>query len=952
MPNELIAPTLIGKLFGRVKAIKVSSEGILIVDRFSGESRLDYSELIDVPSFEPGLFGGKIFLKRTDRVLRLTFLKQKISDQPYIGLKRRAIDSLAKRILYAISEFKNRAVDEYLRDSSIVELDRVLLPIVSAYRNSTNTWIDSFSSDITKRLALIDKHLPLSNSQESLRLGYEERRLKCRRTFYNGIEANPLTAQQRLSVIRNNDRNLVLAAAGTGKTSVMVAKALDLIDSQAATKDDIIILAYNKKAAEELKERLLRRGSSIGLAEDSSPAISTFHALGMKIMRDSHIRTYLSDFVEDPIQLEMWITKWIEKYIQSSPESLRNLIRLSHQPINPFDFKSKEEYDRYIRDNEYRTLQGERVKGYQELSIANWLFINGIDYEYEAPYISKRRVEIGFDYRPDFHIKNTNIYIEHFGVDRTGRTRPGIDRQKYSVDMQKKRALHIECETALLETYHYDWLENNLENRLTELMHDRGIPLKEKSYDELFETLKEMGFIESSAKRYLKCLEAIRVERLDKESIYSRLKESKIVYAKDYSDLLDSLHSAYVDELRSQDRIDFDDMIIQSADAIRDGRFKPQWKHILVDEFQDISNARMKLIEALVRHGPNPTLTAVGDDWQSIYRFSGGKLELTTRFGELVGSHSLTKLEKTFRYNNSIADTAGAFVMQNPEQYKKNVITHDYVDSSQVYLLDSKVDDVPNLEERVVQILKAIRNNDSAGSIAILARYNYLIKNAKDRLSREREASGVRYWTFHGSKGLEADYCILVGFFQGKTGFPNENKEEAVVEALLPSLDTYPHSEERRLLYVAITRAKKKSYLIADPMAPSEFIVELLSPKYKLHIASKTFEERYRSTFKCPVCTTGHFRLLSGKFGEFYSCSSGSICRSNPRKCDKCGAPSIDGEEKSVCNNSSCRNELNICERCGRPMRLRDGKFGQFWGCSGYGIQHDQCKHTRKYFGI
>ena len=519
--------------------------------------------------------------------------------------------------------------------------------------------------------------------------------------------------------------------------------------------------------------------------------------------------------------------------------------------------------------------------------------MNGVDYEYEAPFVSKRRIEVGFDYRPDFHIKNTNIYLEHFGIDRDGKTRSDIDKEKYNNDILRKRDLHKECQTTLIETYHYDWIENNLEQRLEILISENGIKTHKRSNEEMFDVLKEMGFIEENSKKYLKCLQAIRVERLDKESILKRLKSSNIFFAKQYTELLDAIQNSYINELVSQNKIDFDDMIIRSTKVVEDVEYRPKWSHILVDEFQDISMSRMDFLKSIINHGSNPILTAVGDDWQSIYRFSGGKLELTTRFDTLIGQHSFTKLEKTFRYNNSIADTAGMFVMQNPEQYKKNVETHTKVTESQVYLIDSKYKEENSIENRTLQVIKKIRENDANGSIAILARYNYLLKNSKEAIKNDSQIENIYHWTFHGSKGLEAEYCILLGFFQGKVGFPNMNKEEAVVEALLPSLDTYPHSEERRLLYVALTRAKKKSYLIADPMATSEFINELLSPKYKLNIVSATFEEKFRKIFKCPLCTSGYFRLVKGKYGEFYSCTSGSVCLSKPRICEKCEAPSI-----------------------------------------------------------
>lgn len=948
MENLLVKTNLLGKIFGKINNLEITNGRIFIEKKSGKRDCLDVSGISDIPSIHCGLFGCKLNLEHKGNKYSFSFMDKNQSEHFFKYIEKSAISSISELINNTNIAFYKAACHEYLRDSSVSFLEKSITPIIDNYEKSIAAWKTKLPEDSLNKIVTWKKYIPLIDGKSLLRQEYESRQLVSRKAFFDNIESNPLTNKQRLSVIRSNDINLILAAAGTGKTSVMVAKALDLIDSKVAKPSEILILAYSNAAARELRERVVFRMKACGLDSEEIPEISTFHAQGRKILKECNIPTYMSDFSDDPLKLQVWVTDWLKKYILSSGYRLKMFIELSYQPVNPFDFKTKEQYDSYLRDNDYRTLQNEKVKGYQELIISNWLFLNSVKYEYETPFVSKRRIEVGFDYRPDFYFTDTNIYLEHFGIDRDGSTRADIDKKAYNEGIKSKRALHKECGTTLIETYHYDWVENNLESRLATLMTDMGIKTTQKSPDEVFEIINNSGYIDESAKRYLKCLEAIRVERLEDDVILQRLTDNKISYAKEYTELLSDLHSAYKQELEEQGRIDFDDMIIRSTDGVKSKKFIPQWKYILVDEFQDISMARMEFLNSFVSNGPNPVLTVVGDDWQSIYRFSGGKLELTTRFEELVGMHTLTKLEKTFRYNNSIADVAGTFVMQNPEQYTKEVETHTKVKESQVYLLDSGVKQGSSLDDKILQIVNKIKENDPSGTVAILARYRYLLENAKSKINKS-PFKGIKYWTFHGSKGLEADYCILVGFFQGKTGFPNSNKEEAVVEALLPSLDKFPHSEERRLLYVAITRARKKSYLIADPMAPSEFVNELLTPKYKLQIASKSFEDQYRKIFKCPVCTSGYFTIREGKFGSFYGCTSGAVCDSKPRTCTKCGAPSLDTRAKSICNNNDCKNEIIICDRCGRPMKTRSGRFGEFLGCSGYGVKGDQCKNTRKF---
>lgn len=948
--NVIVTPTIWGKLFGNIKSVEIQKNKIILTDKKNSIKEFNLKNVYGFPTIENNLFGSKLSIEYDGQLITMSKLARKPSNDFLSELEKLIASNIKEKIQLSLQKFSSLAANQYLRDSNISALNDGLKWTAMYYKNNKERFHKLFDGSFVKKVKYISSLYPVNTvNAQTIRHNYEQYILKHRKHFFDVIESNPLTEQQRLAVIRNNDINMVLAAAGTGKTSVMVAKALDLIDSGVSESGDILILAYNRDAAIELSERLQKRAQAADLNLQNNPSISTFHALGRRIIKECGKAVHLSKFAEDPMLLEKWFEEWLENYIKEDPDNLTKFIELAYQPIDPFQFQTKEEYDKYVRDNDYRTLQGERVRGYQELLIANWFFSNGIKYEYEKKYFSKCRIEVGFDYRPDFYLGN-GIYLEHFGIDRQGRTRADINAETYNANILKKRKLHIEHGTTLLETYHHNWAENTLYTRLVQLMREQSIELKPKSLQEILDAVNESGIFKENKNRYLKCLQAIRTERLDYQQILDRLTDAKVANAHEYATLLMSIHDAYVKELRNADEIDFDDMILEATQLVKSGEFVPKWKHILVDEFQDISMARLELLKEIYQKGPRPIWTVVGDDWQSIYRFSGGKLEVTTRFNDMVGTHTLSKLEKTYRYNNSIADTAGQFIMENPEQYKKDVVTHTQVSNSCVHLHDSYVTKVhgeleTNTSLKAAQILQSIRAKSPDATVAILARYRYLLNEARNVIKDK----SVKFWTFHGSKGLEADYCILLGFFQGKVGFPNENKEEAVVEALLPMLDNYPHSEERRLFYVALTRAKKDSFLIADADAPSEFISELLSPKYKLDIVSERFQSRYRSIFKCRECSTGFYVLKQGKYGNYYSCTSGSVCRSAPRICEKCGSPSVDTTTKSVCQNPNCLNEFPICDKCGRPMKLRDGRFGKFWGCSGYGIKDDQCTNTRKF---
>ncbi|WP_191603786.1 UvrD-helicase domain-containing protein [Marinomonas algicola] len=945
MPKEMdfLPANTLGRLLG-YKGISFE-RATLVIHMRSTQAAFDLTQCCEFPQLNERWYGSQLTLTLNNASQSISFLKKQNAQNFVNALNKQIAISLSENFSILVAIWESAVISQYPRQSCLSELQQICSTLSKGFESDPVTWKQFLSDALIKQIKEITQFNPVS--YKALQQHHEKIHLQMRETFLDNVESNKLTLEQRLGVLRSDDFNMVLAAAGTGKTSVMVAKALDLIDRGVAESDEILILAYNKAAANELKARLDKSSKKVGITLDKTPYISTFHSLGRQVLSDASISTYMSVFVEDPLKLKQWVTEWLLNYLSGDISRLVDFISLTPEPVDPFTIKTQAEYEAYVRDNELRTLNDELVKGYQELLIANFMYLSGIPYTYEAKYVSKRRIEVGFDYTPDFHLDGTDIYIEHFGIDRKGNTRPDIDAHQYNEEMKSKRALHIECSTMLVETFHYEWIEETLTSGLEKKLKNLGVEFSPIDSKQLLEKLQSSGKIGNWTDLLLKALSSIRVERLDFDSMLTRFKRANISQPQKYTVLLNDLHEAYVQELEEQNAIDFDDMIIRSIETIDKGLFTPKWTYVLVDEFQDISTARMDLVKAIIKRGPTPSLTVVGDDWQSIYRFSGGKLELTTRFDELVSPYTETKLQKTFRYNNSIADMAGLFIMENPEQYKKYIVTHTKVDSSQVYLLDDKVGVKDGLYQRVVEVVSKIKSVDSTATIAVIGRYNYLLNESKAALVKNKLVENVSLWSFHKSKGLEADYCILIGFSQGKLGFPNENVDQTVIEALLPTLDSYPHSEERRLLYVGLTRAKKKSYIIGDPTSPSAFISELLAPKYEVSIHSKAFHERYRKIFKCPNCEAGYLKLINGKFGGFYACSTGKGCRvGKARVCTECGAPSVDNRNSSDCNNQDCRHSMKICEQCGRPMRLRNGKYGEFWGCSGYGLKNDQCKNT------
>lgn len=283
--------------------------------------------------------------------------------------------------------------------------------------------------------------------------------------------------------------------------------------------------------------------------------------------------------------------------------------------------------------------------------------------------------------------------------------------------------------------------------------------------------------------------------------------------------LMAPLLKAWKSALKDENAVDFSGLIHQAIVILEKGRFISPWKHILVDEFQDISPQRAALLAALRKQNSQTTLFAVGDDWQAIYRFSGAQLSLTTAFQQNFGEGDRCNLDTTYRFNSRIGEVANQFIQQNPHQLTKplnSLMTGDkkavtLLDENQLDLLLDKLSGFVKTEERIL----------------VLARYHHLKPASLEKAATRWPKLQLDFMTIHASKGQQADYVIVVGLHEGNDGFPAPARESIMEEALLPPVEDFPDAEERRLLYVALTRARHRVWLLFNKEIPSCFVDEL-----------------------------------------------------------------------------------------------------------------------------
>ncbi|MBM9458770.1 UvrD-helicase domain-containing protein [Nocardioides sp. zg-536] len=707
--------------------------------------------------------------------------------------------------------------------------------------------------------------------------------LRSQRAFFDTIETKPLTDEQATAVATFDNRVQVIAAAGSGKTSVMVARAAYAIRREIVPADRILLLAFNKDAAAELQQRVDERLDAAGI-DPSGLSASTFHAFGLNVIGTATGRKpRLAPWIDGGQDVAM-VSRIVDELRDRSPEfrfkwDMYRLLfaRMAEDPAGG----EPDAYDYATRATGFRTFNGETVKSQGERMIADFLFLNGVKYEYERPYDHDVADTEHSQYRPDFYYPDVDVWHEHWALDRNGEPPPEFDG--YAAGMTWKKSLHDRFGTALIETTWASIIDQSGFQPLAADLRARGITL-DWNPDRPVRGATPVKH-EDLARLMRSFMAHVKSNSLTREDLDRRLDASPAgiqrYRARVFVDLYWTIHDEWQRRLDEDDAIDFEDMLVRAAGHLEAGDVDMGFDLVLVDEFQDASQARARLARALVAK-PHRYLLAVGDDWQSINRFAGADLSVMTSFSEWFGEGLTLRLQTTFRSPQSICDTAGEFVAKNPRQFRKDVSSIHAEYGPPVSLVRvGQPHEVPSAVERVLVDLAArVRSGEirpgrsGVVEVDVLGRYRF----DRDVMPRSFPPElRVRFRTVHSSKGLEADFVVLPNVGSGTYGFPSEVVDDPVLALAMSEADPFPHAEERRLFYVALTRARRQLTLVGVQGHESAFVTELLKDQ-RLELSPLSTVDLSEP---CPDCEGGVLvvrkRRSDGR--EFLGCSRFPSCR-------------------------------------------------------------------------
>lgn len=731
-------------------------------------------------------------------------------------------------------------------------------------------------------------HKAMSDSRIHKKVNNErfiETQMKNCSRYFDTVLAYPLDRQQREAVLSLEDNVLVISSAGSGKTMTTVGKVRYLIDVQKVAPEKILLITFTRKAAESLSERL----------GEKKLKCRTFHKLALEIIGEATGEKPTITDKDFSAQVYHRLTQESDSFLEAVADYI---LRARYKMKDQFEYASMQDYmqDRKKHGIQayFKDMDGHPVfcKSDEESQLCDYLGSRGIKFRYEERYEIST---VDSDYRqycPDFSIyidgqngQTKRIYLEHFAVDEHGRC-PSFfsqqDESKYKEGITWKRDLHQRNGTTLLETSSAGFHRGDVFQVLSKQLKDLGAVFKPSASMGLSRELAQQE--ESILNMLTAFIFLLKSRGTSIKSIRRQAFLTRDWFA--INELITPFLEAFRQMEEDKKVIDFTDAIIRATELCNNGH-RPDYDYILVDEFQDISLDRYHFLQALRREKPLTKLFCVGDDWQSIYRFAGSDMALFKHFEEHFGYTKECLMETTYRFGEPAIEQSSRFILANPEQAIKSVRSFKAE-------IRTNLDFIPtNNRSGIAAVVKCLADKIPADEqILLLGRYSFdvnVFKNtdmsvhgSAESVSVEYGGRKMRFMTVHQSKGLESDYVILLNCNGGTMGFPADIADSPVLKYVLTEPDAYAFSEERRVFYVAITRAKKHTWVLYDQDNPSTFIKEFVD----IAEPESEQEDNTPESERCPRCRCG--RVCVAKTGKAVNGNPYSVlvCSNERYGCD------------------------------------------------------------------
>ena len=683
---------------------------------------------------------------------------------------------------------------------------------------------------------------------------YDETKTRFVRNWLGTEEKIQLDSEQAAAVAAVNGNIQVVARAGSGKTGTLVARAMFLQKHCGVSPNHILILAFNRKAAEEVKIRLSESN------DDVIPHVMTFHALAYAIVHLED-RLLYDDFASEQLSLSRAVQQIIDDHLRDlQMQSEFRSMMLSHfrgeweHIVEGGHTKKKDEFLEFRRSLSGQAMGGETVKSFGEKVIADFLFEHDVSYQYERNWWWSER-----NYRPDFTLPlghSKGLIIEYFGM---------AGGPEYDEMAEEKRHFWQEKPGwKLIEIFPRDIRRGKADfwNHIKQLLEREGISCQKLSDDELWERLRGRAvdrFSMACSNFIGRCRKSLMTPDILMDSIAGHLPSTEA--EKLFLPLAGLIYSAYMAMLEATGEDDFDGLMQRAIEKIDCGETRFDRKesrgdlrdlrYLLIDEFQDFSLLFQQAINAIRDQSPDLQCFCVGDDWQAINGFAGSDLKFFNEFDQYFDRSKRLYLSTNYRSFKSIIHISNEVMadLGKPASASKS-------ESGQVLWVDARdfKPTLPEVEEHkgdviTPMVLRLVRNTlQGDKNIVLLSRrkrltwyVNYKNIETSSRgtldgyldlihsyiLPEHRKRVSIS--TTHGYKGRERPHVIILDAVD--RSYPLIHPDW-IFARIFGDDEENLIEEERRLLYVALSRAEERLVVISDGGRESPFLTPIRSKTY------------------------------------------------------------------------------------------------------------------------